>query len=776
MPAPPLRPVGSLAESSARFAGLPLTPEPLALQPVALQPVAALPSERLPAKVLPMPATNSLLLAAVLSGKAAITAARGGGLALAWAWTWAWLAWSVPSALAQTSNSYPMLMSVKPSAAQIGGSTDCLVSARYNLYGAQRVLVSGAGVTGEVLPFDPPKAGDKKPTSTTARLRFTVAPDATPGVRDFRLLTPLGATTVGQLVITRDPIVAEAPDNDLPAKAQVVSLPATLCGTIEKAEDLDFYRFHLDAPGGVVFSVRSQRLLNRLHDMQTRVDPLITLRSATGQVLATSDNHYAGDPLLFHQFAEAGDYLLEVRDVRYLGNADWTYTVEAHQRPFVTQVSPLVVTPGQPNRLQLVGFNLPADAAIDWTPPADLPPGWHTLAPTLGPAPLNDVAVLVSPLARQIEGDQPNQELAQAQPVTLPTVLAGTIETEADLDLFRFAARKGQKLSFRAAARAGWSAIDPYLRILNEQGAVVAEADDSTFQRVQSADAWLENWNVPADGNYILEIRDLHLRGGPQFTYAVEVTESQPYFLLEIDTDKTLLSPGTHGVFYVRVVRKNGFTAPIELAVEGLPEGVTATCGRILEGANDGCVILHAAANAPLGGANIAVRGTGTLTPPQGEPITHTARAQPLQEYYSPGGGRGNYPVELHTVSVADPMDVVSITLSTADVQLQPGSSQKIEVTIERAPGFTGNVTLDVIYQHLETPYGNSLPKGVTLDGANSKTLLTGAETRGFITLKAAADAPEVQRQLVPVMAHMSINFVMKLTRTAEPVFISVRK
>ena len=681
-------------------------------------------------------------------------------------------------AAAQTNNSYPMLMSVKPSAAQIGATTECVVSARYNLYGANRVIVSGAGVTGEVVPFEAPagKPGDKKPTSATAKLRFTVAPDAVPGVRDFRLLTPLGATTVGQLVVTRDPVVAEAADNDLPAKAQVVTLPATLCGTIEKAEDLDFYKFHLDAPGGVVFSVRSQRLLNRLHDMQTRVDPLITLRSATGAVLATSDNHYAGDPLLFHQFTEAGDYLLEVRDVRYLGNADWTYTLEAHQRPFVTQVSPLVVTPGQPTRLKLIGFNLPAEAGFDWTPPADLAPGWHSIAPLLGPAPLNDVAVLASPLPKLLETDQPNNTAEVAQPSPIPVVLAGTIETEADLDTFRFEAKAGQKLSFRAAARQGWSAIDPYLRILNNKGAVVAEADDSTFQRVQSADAWLENWNVPADGTYTLEVRDLHLRGGPQFTYAIEITESQPYFLLEVDTDKTLLSPGTHGVFYVRVVRKNGFTAPIELSVAGLPEGVTATCGKILEGATDGCVVLHAAATAPLGGANIVVRGTGTFTPPMGQPVTHTAVGQPLQEYYSPGGGRGNYPVDLHTVSIADPMDVVSVTLSTADVRLQPGGSQKIDVTIERAPGFTGNVTLDVIYQHLEQPFGNSLPKGVTLDGANSKTLLTGSETKGFITLKAAADAPEVDRQLVPVMAHMSINFVMKLTRTAEPVFITVKK
>ena len=52
-------------------------------------------------------------------------------------------------------------------------------------------------------------------------------------------------------------------------------------------------------------------------------------------------------------------------------------------------------------------------------------------------------------------------------------------------------------------------------------------------------------------------------------------------------------------------------------------------------------------------------------------------------------------------------------------------------------------MTLDVLYQHLESPFGNSLPKGVTLDGGNSKTLLTGSETRGMITLKAAGIDPE---------------------------------
>ncbi|HEV3006594.1 MAG TPA: hypothetical protein VGX78_19140, partial [Pirellulales bacterium] len=54
------------------------------------------------------------------------------------------------SAVAQTS--YPMLMGLKPLAVQIGATTECEVSARYNLFGAYQVFVSGSGVTGEVVP------------------------------------------------------------------------------------------------------------------------------------------------------------------------------------------------------------------------------------------------------------------------------------------------------------------------------------------------------------------------------------------------------------------------------------------------------------------------------------------------------------------------------------------------------------------------------------------------------------------------------------------------
>jgi len=152
------------------------------------------------------------------------------------------------------------------------------------------------------------------------------------------------------------------------------------------------------------------------------------------------------------------------------------------------------------------------------------------------------------------------------------------------------------------------------------------------------------------------------------------------------------------------------------------------------------------------------------------------ATAKPLQEIYMPGGGRFHYPAAMHTLSVGDPLDLKSVTIAPTSITLKPGESRKIDITIERGPGFKGNVSLDTVYQHLGTIFGGSMPPGVTVDDKVSQTLLTGEQTKGYITLKAAADAAPVEKQQVPIMAHISINFVMKWTCCGEPLFITVEK
>lgn len=688
-------------------------------------------------------------------------------------------------AISAAQTSYPMLMGLKPLAVQIGATTECEVSARYNLFGAYQVFVSGAGVTGEVVPPEvkpaeakpgAPPAEQKKPEVPKIKLRFTVAADAVPGMRTFRVATPQGASTVGTLVVVRDAIVVEQAANDLQSAAQAVTLPATLCGAFEKAEDVDYFKFNVPENSDWTFHVWASRCENQIHDLQVHADPILTLRNASGTVLAASDNYFFADPLLHYHFAASGEYFLEIRDVRYQGNGDWNYVIEANNRPFVTNVFPSRVTPGTATRVQLVGFNLPADPSALVSLPPDVPDGPQFINLPLAGPPANAVPVVVSRLPEILEADGDNNTAAAAQPISVPSGVSGRASQEGDIDHYQFECKKGEQFSFEIIARRNQSQLDPVLRVLNAQGGPLVENDDLSTGRFVHADSLIENWTAPADGKYVLEVRDLHQRGGPQFVYFLSVTKAEPHFVLETDTDKTLLAPGTAAVIFVRTYRKNGFGGEIQLNVEGLPPGVTASCGHILAGGKDGSIVLQAAADAPRGAANLKITGMAEVASADAAqpPRQLTAVAQPLQEIYMPGGGRYHYVVDMHTVSVGDVMDLKSVKLSTTTVSLKPGGSQKIDVTIERHEGFKGNVTLDVLFQHLGSIYGDSLPPGVKIDDKQSQTLLSGEQSQGHITLTAAADAKPVENQQIAVMANVSINFVMKYTYASEPVKVTV--
>lgn len=676
-------------------------------------------------------------------------------------------------AAAQTS--YPMLMSLDPVAAQVGQTSEHTLRSRYDMRGAHQVLVTGEGVTGEIVPPEIPMDEKNAKPLETIQLRFTVAPEATPGVRDFRIVTPRGASTLGQLVIVPDPVVREEGENDAPEQAQAVPVPGVVCGAIEKAEDVDFFRFSVEAGRALNFHVRSMRLQDKIHDLQQHADPILTLRSAAGVTLAASDNYFYGDPLIDYTFEHAGEYLLEIRDVRYTGNQFWRYSIEISDRPYVSNVFPLGVAPGAEIQGELIGYRIPADAAATLTVPADarLGPAWLSLS--LGADRTNPAPVIISNLPMAREAAENNNAPSGAQAIAVPAGVNGRIETDGDIDCYVFEAKKGEQFSFEIAARRQQSALDSHLRVLNEKGQQLQLNDDMQVGKRRYADSGLDAWTAPADGKYVIEVRDLHLRGGPPFVYFLQVTRSEPFFELYADTDKTPLAPGVSGVIFVRVARKNGFQEPIQLSVAGLPPGVTAECGRILGGkAQDGCIVLHAAADAPQGAANITITGSAAVAMSDGSMKELTAVAAPYQEIYQPGGGRGHWPVEMHTVSVGAPGDVHAVTLSEQEITLKPGESKQIDVTIERAEGFDKNVTLDLLYRHLNSVYGDALPEGVTIDASKSQTLLTGGATQGRITLTAAPTAPPVEQQLVPVMAHVAINFVMKATYAARPLVITV--
>ena len=264
-------------------------------------------------------------------------------------------------------------------------------------------------------------------------------------------------------------------------------------------------------------------------------------------------------------------------------------------------------------------------------------------------------------------------------------------------------------------------------------------------------------------------------RGGPEYVYFLKIARAEPEFELDLDTDKTEIVPGASAVIFVNSLRKNGFDGEITLSIANLPAGVTAQCGRIPRGHRDGCIILTAAPHAQPGISNVVITGVGQHKESSGSFVRLTAVARPWQETYFPGGGRGHWPVEMHSVAVAARGDLLGVRLDKQQIVLKPGGTVRVDVAIERSPGFTDNVTLNPQFDHLGRVFGQTLPRGVEIDRIHSKTLLTGKESRGFLVFRAAPNVERLDKALVSVMANVSINFVMKSTYSSSPLIVTTQ-
>ena len=145
------------------------------------------------------------------------------------------------------------------------------------------------------------------------------------------------------------PVVEEADgNNDRRDAAQQVSLPAAICGTCDRAEDVDMYRFAGRAGQKLTFNLYAQRVTEAVHSMQSGgraylMDGILTLYDPSGQVLAQVDNFFGGDPFVSIELPRDGDYVVEVRDTRYLGNPKYVYCLEIAERPIALAVFPMAV-------------------------------------------------------------------------------------------------------------------------------------------------------------------------------------------------------------------------------------------------------------------------------------------------------------------------------------------------------------------------------------------------------------------------------------------------
>jgi hypothetical protein len=664
-----------------------------------------------------------------------------------------------------------MLNRIEPVAVTRGQTVEILISGDQNFSGASSLLTEPNGLIGEIIgevkndraPSRGRRKGNRKPR-VSIKGKLTVAPDAPLGPREIRVGTPQGVSSVGLVVVVDAPVVSEADDrsNNQPVGAEELSMPSVIAGKIGIAEDVDWYTFEGKAGREVVFEVWANRLENKIHDLQTHFDPILSIHDAQGRELQAADNHFYADPLLIFRPPADGRYFLQIRDTTYAGNPSWIYALQATSGPAITATLPMAVNPGKVANLRAVGVNFDAGQPITLDVPKESQPGIHffDLATTRGKA--LPFPLLVTPLPVVPERDDAGATFDKAQEIGFPSAVSGRLGESGDLDVYRFPARKGTIYSFEVMARRLYAECDPVVSLVNGEGKSLVETDDTPEY---GKDSRFE-WTAPSDGPFALKITDLHSRGGDRSSYVILAEEAKPDFELACDPDKLNVGPGSRVPLFARITRKNGYKGPVTLAWENLPEGVSASPLTIPPSMTEGVVVVSAAPDAAAGARLIRVVGKG-----DGGLIR---TATPRQEIYLPGGGRRTLPMETMAMAVTDPSDIV-VNVTKNRLELSPGDTAPLEVEIKRHEPFAGSVNLAIVLQHLGGIHGNPLPKGVTLQEAGSKTLLGPAETRGKLILKVAPDAPPCQDVPIAVMGHVSINFVVKTAYCGEPVRITVK-
>ncbi len=681
------------------------------------------------------------------------------------------------STLAETKIGFRQITIVEPVAIQRGTSQKMTLRSNFTLNETYATFFDRPGVTmtfAETEPKDAPRSG-RGSDGTPFNFDVTASADALPGVRELRVATKQAVSSVSHLMVTDFPVVREdekQANNDR-ASAMPVTLPAAICGRVERAEDVDFYSFEGKRGQQITANLYAQRVTQGIHGMVVRgpliylMDGLLTLYGPNGQVVAQNDNFVGGDPFISAELPEDGTYSIEVRDSRYAGSGRYVYCLELASQPHAHSVFPLAVQRGSTTDVLAIGHLLGDSAATQLAAAANDPLGIRRERLTLASGETNPVNVLVVDSPQIVVSDA-NNSVENALPVVLPVGVNGRFDLDFSGHFVSFEALKGQWFEFEVTAHRLGLPLDAVLEITDADGKLVKESDDG----LHTKDPRL-HWMAPGDGKFYLSIRDLHARGGERFLYHLSMKRGEPDFEVAGEYYYAQLAPGTQMIWFAKVSRVNGYDGPVSIFVEDLPPGVTAEPVTIPAGMSHCGIILSAATDAQVNASLVRVGGRATIKTADGTDREVVHYGTVTCEQQGSGGGQARWPINTQLVGVTKPLDLLNVEAEPREVTLKPGEKAEIKVRIERQDGFTDPVTLAMSFDYFTTLFGEQLPPGVTV-GKASKLRLAGKTLEGTVVLEASDKALAVEKLPIAVLARVSITFSITTNYASNPVVLTV--
>jgi hypothetical protein len=761
----------------------------------------------------------------------------------------------------------PSISKIQPAGMQRGSTVTFTMEGR-NLTDASEVIFDASGMTGKVIGITDvaeqitgPRAGEDleaqvaRGKKQTAQVEIMVAKDALPGIHRFRIKTPLGTTNMMAFAVGTLPEVKQQEKRAMDSAAPtVVDLPATFIGTLAAPGDKDSYRFEGKAGEEVVFQVLASALGSKLNSM-------LVLSDGAGQVLATAGkNENRPDAALTYKLTQDGSYTLSITDRDRGGGMDYFYRLDAGPLPYVTAHFPLGVRAGQTSEVHVEGVNLGGIHAVKIQPSLSAE-GWRMVPLDLndgGIRPVNEAKLAVGNEPEILE-TEPNNTVAQAQPVSLPVTINGHIDGgmkqggSPDEDYFRFHANKGEALNIDVAAARLGSALDSVIEVLDAKGNAIPRATIRCLNQTTTtlsdkdsrgvgirlistselrerdflmvgdelnqidfipdqpdADTILKGmdglrlaylgtspdvhavntpvykaqilppdaefpsnglpvfhltWRnddggpgygadsrldfvAPADGDYLLHLKDVRGMEGPDFAYRLTIRDATAEYQLKAEPANPNIPRGGSTLVTVSLIANRGFQAPIEIEVKGLPQGVSASPATVMPGQDSTVVVLSAAPDASLETRPAPINFIGHAQV-NGHELDRTANS----------AGGEDQPLQLASIIPAP--DVV-VTAESNQVSIEPGKEATVTLHIERHNGFKGRVPCLV----------QNLPPGVRVVNVGlNGVLVTEAQSSRTFTLRAEDWAQPITQ---PIYVVATVESNSPTMHPSEPLLLKV--
>ena len=524
---------------------------------------------------------------------------------------------------------------------------------------------------------------------------FQITPkaDAPLGIHGIRVQTPAGISPLYAVMLDTLPVVAETGSHGTPATAQEIPVPSVVEGTADNL-GRDFFRFQGKKGEAISFDIFARRLGSPL-------DASLFIHRADGKQLIYADDvpGLSSDPQLSFVPPEDGTYLAELRDIRFQGGGNHAYRMRVGRFPLITGAVPSAVQKGQTATLAPAGAGLEGIAPQPTTAAAE--GSWQGVRfQREGSTEGAFASVEIVDVPVQVE-QEPNNAPPEAKPVAaIPCELHGRFDQPGDVDRFVFEAKAKQRIVVRGITRQEGRPTDLNLRLLNKDGGQVVQSDD------QGTDEGLLNITFPADGPFTLEVSELLGRGGPAFSYRLQVAPYQPGFELAASTESINIPAG--GIVPVTVTATRfDYGGEIELTATNLPPGVTAVPTRIGPGLNSAVLTLQGAKDAPQ--ANLAMVhlvGKAKIGEAAFEQIASVAPG--LRTRWSATKTLPPFAERDVALTVA-PAAKLALRVEPAEVVFGKELKAKVKVIAERGEGLDEAITLAT------EPAQNALPGNVTI-------------------------------------------------------------